>query len=72
MGMEPFFTEGNINGEKHECPFKLFAMTLEVCEFIHMMGEEGILCPTDPVKHNTHPLFSETGGKSPTADPKGI
>lgn len=31
VGMEPFFTEGNSSGEKHECPVKLFPVTLEVC-----------------------------------------
>lgn len=39
MGMEPFFTEGNINGEQHECPFKLSPMALEV--WIHTHGAWG-------------------------------
>lgn len=71
--MEPFFTKGNSSGEKHECPVKLFPMTLEVCvnSYTWWVGK-GTLCPTGPVKHNTHPLFSETSGESSTADPKGI
>ena len=69
-GMEPLFTEGNFNGEKHECPMKLFPMTLEVCvnSYTWWVGKG----PTGPAKYNTFPLFSETSGVSPTTDLKGI